>query len=70
MCGLGLLGFLIQENHVVKSMFCPSQFGEFEMYVYHLGLALLSDCITAAVLLLREDAILMEETKIGDDRPL
>jgi hypothetical protein len=31
---------------------------------------LLSDCKAAAVLLLRVDAILIDETKMGDDRPL
>ena len=34
-------------------------------------MGLLSDCKTANVLLLREEAILyIEESKIGDDRPL
>jgi hypothetical protein len=31
---------------------------------------LLSDCKAAAVLLLRVEAILIDETKMGDDRPL
>lgn len=37
---------------------------------FHLGFVLLRDCKMMAVLLLRIDALLIEETRIGDDRPL
>jgi len=65
-CGLGLLGFLWKHETMLHSID-----DSFSVWIsYHLGFTLLSDCKTAAVLLLRVEAILIEETKIGDDRPL